>query len=188
MVEPLYWLIVFWPGPPSSIPERGDRDTAGAERHLGILRWRGIRHAGIDPTLLSPWLFSIFPVQTLDHPHNDEAIMVPYALQLFCLYMANIVRNVEFDVRVDTRTCNEWRWSHIFDQKTSVAHPECLSQIQDPNFSIPDPGQKGGPGCLSLIRIFILPDPGGRKHWVPDTDPQNCKRIGLCDFKLDWLN
>jgi hypothetical protein len=81
-----------------------------------------------------------------------------------------------------------------FLSKTSVADPECLSRIQDPNFSIPDPGQKGDTGCLSWIRIFFILDPDffhpgsrGGKHWIPDADPQNCQNIGLCDFELNWL-
>jgi hypothetical protein len=36
---------------------------------------------------------------------------------------------------------------------------------------------KYDPGCLSLIRIFAVPDPGVRKHRISNLDPQHCSLV-----------
>ncbi len=61
----------------------------------------------------------------------------------------------------------DW-WRSIFQcvrtklfSTSSVADPECLYQISDQNFSIPDPGSK-----TSQIRV-------SKKHRIPDPDPQH---------------
>jgi hypothetical protein len=40
--------------------------------------------------------------------------------------------------------------------------------IPDPDFSIPYPRSRGQKGNGSRIRIFSIPDPGIKKHWIPD--------------------
>jgi hypothetical protein len=79
----------------------------------------------------------------------------------------------------------------------SVADPECLSRITDPNFFIPDPGSKRfDTGCSSRTRILdtdqccgsgmFIPDPGSVffPSWIPDP---NClhpgSRIRIKEFK-----
>jgi hypothetical protein len=49
---------------------------------------------------------------------------------------------------------------------------------------------KYDPGCSSRIRILIfypsrIPDPGVKRHRIPDPDPQHCMRIRVLQFS--WM-
>jgi len=52
------------------------------------------------------------------------------------------------------------------DLKWSVADPGCLSQIPDPNFSIPDPGSRVKSGIQ-----------GSKKHRIPNPDRNTAKVV-----------